>query len=521
MSREADVPKVLDDEDLIDALSGAARETAAGDAGPGPTPAVWHRLQDRLQLGRPRRTRVPGRGLLLAGASVAAVFAIVMVARGVQRARPLAYVVEDGAAEQDGYIRGAGAGDSHVRFSDGTHVDLEHGARVSVLSRGPRGARLRVEEGRARFDVAHLPRAAWSVEAGPYVVYVSGTVFDVRWSGSDEVIEVRMRSGSVQVGGPLLPERVTLRAGQHLTAKLASGELHIGEARSGEARSGEARSGEARSDARSDEGRIGAAEGAPARPQPSPPSEGSPPSDTRAAQTAGSAAPAPAVVAPPALPPSPLLPATAPAAEPARREPPVEAAAPALAVAPAPEATTAGPAARPPALSHRAAPRPAHQIGWAPRAWSAAITSGNAARVLAEAEAHGLDKALLEVDSTALVALADASRYSSRPEVAVRALVAERQRFPDTPPAQAAAFLLGRLADDRGEVAAGLAWYRRYLSETPNGPYAAEALGRKMLAVERISGRDAARSVASQYVERFPNGTYMLQAHAILSNPAP
>ena len=34
-----------------------------------------------------------------------------------------------------------------------------------------------------------------------------------------------MRSGSVQVGGPLLPERVTLRAGQRLTAKLASGEL--------------------------------------------------------------------------------------------------------------------------------------------------------------------------------------------------------------------------------------------------------------------------------------------------------
>ena len=118
-----------------------------------------------------------------------------------------------------------------MRFSDGTHVDLGHGARVSVLARGPRGARLRVEEGEARFDVAHLPHAAWSVEAGPYVVYVTGTVFDVRWSGSDEVIEVRMRSGSVQVGGPLLPERVTLRAGQRLRARLASRELLIGDAR--------------------------------------------------------------------------------------------------------------------------------------------------------------------------------------------------------------------------------------------------------------------------------------------------
>jgi len=99
--------------------------------------------------------------------------------------------------------------------------------------------------------------------------------------------------------------------------------------------------------------------------------------------------------------------------------------------------------------------------------------------------------------------------------------MAERQRFPETALARSAAFLLGKLADDRGEVAASLAWYRRYLAETPNGPYAAEALGRKMLAVERISGRDAARGVAAEYVDRFPNGTYMLQAHAILANPTP
>jgi TolA-binding protein len=160
-------------------------------------------------------------------------------------------------------------------------------------------------------------------------------------------------------------------------------------------------------------------------------------------------------------------------------------------------------------------------VSWAPRTWPSAITTGHAARVVTEAESHGLDKTLVEVDSTALVALADASRYSGRPEIAVRAFVAERQRFSDTPAAHAAAFFLGRLADDRGEVAAGLAWYRRYLSETPQGPYAAEALGRKMLAVERISGRDAARSVAREYVERFPNGTYMLQAHSILANPTP
>jgi hypothetical protein len=479
-----------DDDVIVDAMADAARQIAFEDAGPGPTPAVWHRLQTR----RARGSRPPWRGLLVVSAGAAAVLALVMVGRGVQRGRPLTYVVAD-AVEQDGYIRGGqGKDGSRVQFSDGTHVDLGQGARVSVLSRGPRGARLRVEEGEARFDVAHLPHAAWSVEAGPYVVYVTGTVFDVRWSGSDEVIEVRMRSGSVQVGGPMLPERVTLRAGQRLTAKLASGEMLIGDARVGEARPAAA-----------------ADDVAAPRPQvagPAAESTGEPgPTPAPTPEPAVAAAP-PVAVAPPAPVPAPeaVLPAS-----PLTSPPPPPAPAPAIAAAPA----------RQPAIAHRSSVPRANPVNWAPRAWTSAITSGNAARVVAEAEAHGLDKTLLEVDAPALMALSDAARYTSRPEVAVRALMAERQRFPETALARAAAFLLGKLADDRGEVAASLAWYRRYLAETPNGPYAAEALGRKMLAVERISGRDAARGVAAEYVDRFPNGTYMLQAHAILANPTP
>ncbi|HXU00167.1 MAG TPA: FecR domain-containing protein, partial [Polyangia bacterium] len=474
--------RMSDDDVIVGAMADASRRIAFEDAGPGPTPAVWHRLQTR----RARAARPPWRGMLVLGAGAAAAIALVLVARGVQRTRPLTYVVAAGAAEQDGYIRGGqGSDGSRVQFSDGTHVDLGRGARVSVLSRGPRGARLRVEEGEARFDVAHLPRAAWSVEAGPYVVYVTGTVFDVRWSGGDEVIEVRMRSGSVQVGGPLLPERVTLRAGQRLTAKLASGEMVIGDARIGDARAG------------NDDGTA-------PRPQ------------AAAAQTAERTGEPPVA--------GEVTVADAPAAAPI---PPLAPSAPTAALAPpapAPErAPAAAPPARPSAAAHRAAAShaaAANAAPWAPRAWSSAITSGNAARVVAEAEGHGIEKTLLEVDGGALMALSDASRYSGRPEMAVRALMAERQRFPDTPFAHAAAFLLGKLADDHGEVTTGLAWYRRYLAETPDGPYAAEALGRKMLAVERLSGRDAARGIAAEYVERFPNGTYMLQAHAILANPS-
>jgi len=141
VSRERDVRSRMSDDDVIvDAMADAARQIAFEDAGPGPTPAVWHRLQTR----RARGSRPPWRGLLVVSAGAAAVLALVMVGRDVQRGRPLTYVVAADAVEQDGYIRGGqGKDGSRVQFSDGTHVDLGHGARVSVLSRGPRGARLR------------------------------------------------------------------------------------------------------------------------------------------------------------------------------------------------------------------------------------------------------------------------------------------------------------------------------------------------------------------------------------------
>jgi len=404
--------------------------------------------------------------------------AVFIVGRGVQRGRPLTYAVSGGAVEQDGYIRRVSETDSEVRFSDGTRVDLALGARVSVVSRGAQGARLRVEEGEARFDVVHRPHASWSVEAGPYVVYVTGTVFAVRWSGADEVVEVRMRSGSVQVSGPLLPERVTLRGGQNLTARLASGELHI-----------------------LDSGTAAAVAA------PTPEIKRTTPSEVAAVQHEPSSPPlvagAPAAVAPPAALPPPEQPPAARAAA-ARND---------TVVAGAPAATT---------IVRRARPRPvvvAQADSWAPEQWAAHVATGDGRAVLSEAEAHGLGRTLVEVDGAALAALSDAARYAGRHEVAVRAMMAQRQRFPNTPAALAAAFLLGRLADDQGEPAAGLAWYRRYLTEAPEGAYVAEALGRKMLAVERLSGRAAARHVAVEYLRRFPNGTYLLQAHSILANP--
>ncbi|HEX4406134.1 MAG TPA: hypothetical protein VH560_14955, partial [Polyangia bacterium] len=151
-----------------------------------------------------------------------------------------------------------------------------------------------------------------------------------------------------------------------------------------------------------------------------------------------------------------------------------------------------------------------------PSTWAARVASGESAAVLAEARAAVFDEVIGAVDAQALGALADAARYSGARDLSTRALVELRRRFPDTGGARAAAFQLGRMADDGGNARAALDWYRRYQSEAPRGPYAAEAVGREMIAVERLSGRAAAAPIARAYLERFPDGTYLIQARAIL-----
>jgi ferric-dicitrate binding protein FerR (iron transport regulator) len=409
------------DEALIAALSEAAREVAAACA-VGPAPAAWHRLQEaraRPRAGILRRRWLPAAALVVLG-SVGGLVGVLAA----RRARPLTYVVEGGEVEANGYVRSVGSAGTELRFSDGTRVRLDRGARLSVGAASARGAGLRVEDGQAHFEVVHRPGAAWSVEAGPYRVQVTGTVFDVDWQGATESATIRLRTGSVRVTGPHLAAPVALEAGQRLIARLATGEVRL---------------------------------------------EGIDEKD-------GIDAPPRLVDSPPRVPPLVTPPVYAPARR--RAPPPFE-----------------------------------------PAAWPGRIARGEAAAVIAEARTRSLDTVLAGVDGPALAALADAARYSGEPALSERALRELRRRFPTSAQAPKAAFLLGRMADDRGDRSAALSLYRQCRAEAPRGPYAAEAVGREMLVVERLSGREAATSIARQYLEHYPEGTYLLQARAILGLP--
>ncbi|WP_437290839.1 FecR domain-containing protein [Sorangium sp. So ce406] len=184
--------------------------------------------------------------------------------------------------------------------------------------------------------------------------------------------------------------------------------------------------------------------------------------------------------------------------------------------APAPDAP--GPAADPTAAAP-ADPTAAAPAAEPRRDWAGKLAAGKLDVIVDEAQRRGLDASLAESSNEELSALADAARYTRRNDIARRALLAQRRRFPATQRGKEAAFQLGRLAETQEGGAAALAWFETYLKEAPQGAYASEALGRKMVIVQRLHGDAQAEAVARAYLRRFPGGTYAQAARALVRTP--
>lgn len=184
-------------------------------------------------------------------------------------------------------------------------------------------------------------------------------------------------------------------------------------------------------------------------------------------------------------------------------------AAPATASAP-----VAAPSSAPPA------PASASPAASSERRWREAVAKGQWDRILADVERNGFEATLPTLSSDELFALADAARYRRRPDLARAALLAQRERFPNSSRASDAVFLLGRVEESRASGrAAAVKRYDEYLARAPSGTYAAEALGRKMILVKELNGPASARAIAEQYLQRFPGGSYADAARTLARAP--
>lgn len=129
----------------------------------------------------------------------------------------IGWKIGDGARREDpsGHIDRselAAADASGLRFErlpDGSMVTLDRGARLA-LDYGGDERRVRLLQGRARFDVIHDPDRPFVVEAGSGTIVDRGTVFDVALRGS--TVHVSLIRGRVEVFNDNAAPHVAARA---------------------------------------------------------------------------------------------------------------------------------------------------------------------------------------------------------------------------------------------------------------------------------------------------------------------
>lgn len=114
-----------------------------------------------------------------------------------------------------------------IRFSDGTKVDVAPKAKLRLLELGERGAKLSLESGRARVEVAHGESRLWLLSAGPFLVHVTGTRFDFGWNPKDDQFDLILSEGQVEIAGCGFGEGRKLVAGQTVKASCREGSVHV------------------------------------------------------------------------------------------------------------------------------------------------------------------------------------------------------------------------------------------------------------------------------------------------------
>lgn len=158
-----------------------------------------------------------------------------------------------------------------------------------------------------------------------------------------------------------------------------------------------------------------------------------------------------------------------------------------------------------------ARPRPSTNAasGDAPReSWPELVRRGQFDAVVRSARSRGIEACLGSSNAADVRALADAARYTGQSALATQSLLALRRRFATSGDGSAAAFLLGRVNESSGQLAAADSWYDTYLRESPNGQFASDALAARMRTVSALRGTAAAKPLARTYLQRYANGVH-------------
>lgn len=151
----------------------------------------------------------------------------------------------------------------------------------------------------------------------------------------------------------------------------------------------------------------------------------------------------------------------------------------------------------------------------APADWKTHHLHGNHKAALEAAVRRGFEDVLRQSSCSDLSKLADTARLAGDPARSTAALSGSRARCAGTADGARSAFLLGRQLDS-SKPSEAAAWYQTYLSESPGGAFAEQALGRLLAVQERSGQRTKAQANARLYLQKYPKGLYAELAQTLL-----
>ena len=129
---------------------------------------------------------------------------------------------------------------------------------------------------------------------------------------------------------------------------------------------------------------------------------------------------------------------------------------------------------------------------------------------------RGIDACVARCSLDNLRALGDAARYQGEAPLAIRALTALHTRSSAAVGRAESSLLIGRTEESSGHPADALRWYEQSLGEASNGAVANEALAGRMRTTDVVRGREAGRTIARDYLTRFPEGVHADAARRLL-----
>ncbi|WP_437635663.1 FecR domain-containing protein [Sorangium sp. So ce854] len=483
------------------------------------------------------RLRAPGRGserraAAWLAAAAALVLSAVAVVIAVRPGAPMRF--ELGATEVGvvgAWIAAPAAAELPIRFSDGSLLRLAPGGRARVASVDANGAEIALERGVLDVAVVHREGARWRVRVGPFQVHVIGTRFETRWDPVTERFEVALIEGAITVSGPVVGEARAIRAGERLTVSPGTNKLEVAPAATtlgAGPTSAEAEQPPGSTSVGSTSVGPGPGSTSVGSTSVGPGSTSVGPGSTSVGSTSVGPGPGSTSVGSTSVGPGPgstPVGSTSAATTLGSGSTPVgPGSTPVGSTHPPGASTTLRPLhdAAAPATGHagaEASPAPPLAAPEVPR-WRALALDARYKDALAAAEREGFDALCAAASAGDLHALGDAARLGGGTARAVQAFTALRRRFPGSPEAASAAFLLGRIAQDQSNDPAGAArWFTRYLSEHPGGAFAADAAGRLVEAEDRRGDEASARRAAERYLAAHPSGSHAAYARRLLARP--